>query len=138
MIQKARMRWNALLTFILSLFGFGTISCNMYGVPHGIFMADGIVTDSEHKPLQGMQVVIGAEDREFFFIQDTVYTTTDGKFHDSFHGEFPGNYCVVVVNDTSGVYESTTQSTNFIYTDSNKSFSWGTAYAIFEVTMQKK
>ena len=138
MIQKARMRWNALLTFILSLFGFGTISCNMYGVPHGTFMADGIVTDSEHKPLQGMQVVISAEDRGYYILQDTVYTTTDGKFHKSLYREIPGNYCTVVVNDTNGVYESATQSTNFIFTDSNKSFSWGTAHAIFEITLKKK
>ena len=139
MIKKAKLRWNALLTMILGLFGFGTFSCGMYGVPHvdGLDV-NGKVTDTDNRPLKNMQVVIDPEGK---YMLDTVYTSTDGTFHKYYRGWGDiGDYyhCTVVVNDLSGVYESTSQTANYVFVDDGGSFSMGTGHAHFNIQIEKK
>ena len=112
MKTKVRNWFNVFLGAVLGLMGFGCFSCGKYGVPTSDFIFEGQVTDENKKPLPKMQVVRrGAWDdesntRHWGELADTLYTDANGKFYEYLDDEFPINIHKVIVNDTSGVYQS--------------------------------
>lgn len=87
-------RWyNALLTTLLSLLGYGCESNSMdmygtpvveYGVPHADYIVKGVVTDEAGAPVEGIKTSL----KHFWMGQDTIYV--DGV--DSFQTDDTGYY----------------------------------------------
>ena len=113
MKTKMRKWFDVLLGAILGMFGLGCFSCGMYGVPTSDFIFEGQVTDENKKPLPRIQVVRrsgwgdDANNRHWSEFADTLYTDANGNFYEYLgDNEYPGKIHKVIVNDTSGVYQS--------------------------------
>lgn len=105
--NKFHVLLNSLLTALLGLF---SISCDMeclYGSPHADYDVSGEVTNQQGEPLESMQVAIKTTEAPYWF--DTVYTNAAGQYDIQIGlSSFGGDCLEVVVNDTTGEFESDT------------------------------
>ena len=79
-----------LIKIILPMLGVAAVdSCEVvgrveYGCPYADFRSNGVVTDGEDKPIQGIRVVVSAENPGNYTgepISDTVWTTHSGQYY---------------------------------------------------------
>lgn len=69
--------------FILALMGLSLVACRVeYGSPHAEFRAMGVVTDQEGQPINGIRVVMSAEDpnNNIKGPSDTLWTGAYGTY----------------------------------------------------------
>lgn len=112
--NSIRVCLNAVLTTLIGMFitsceegpkGGGVVE--MYGVPMAEYDVQGEVMNETNEPLKSMQVVVKANDE--YAWPDTVYTNEEGKYQCNYGITSFGEECVqVIVNDTTGEYESDT------------------------------
>ena len=112
--NSIRVCLNAVLTTLIGMFitsceegpkGGGVVE--MYGVPMAEYDVQGEVMNETNEPLKSMQVVVKANDE--YTWPDTVYTNEEGKYQCKYGITSFGEECLqVIVNDTTGEYESDT------------------------------
>lgn len=113
--NSIRVCINAILTTLVGMFitsceewsnGGGGTLC-LYGSPWAEYDVKGGVTSETNEPLKSMQVVVKAQDE--YAEPDTVYTNEEGRYQCNYGITSFGEECVqVIVNDTTGEYESDT------------------------------
>lgn len=112
--NSIRFCLNTILTTLVGMFitsckegpkGGGVVE--MYGVPMAEYDVQGEVMNETNEPLKSMQVVVKANDD--YAWPDTVYTNEEGKYQCKYGTTSFGEECLqVIVNDTTGEYESDT------------------------------
>ena len=112
--KSIRVCLNTILTTLVGMFitsceegpkGGGVVE--MYGVPMAEYDVQGEVMNETNEPLKSMQVVVKANDE--YAWPDTVYTNEQGKYQCNYGITSFGEECLqVIVNDTTGEYESDT------------------------------
>ena len=114
--NSIRFCLNTILTTLVGMFitscedgpngGGGGTLC-LYGSPWAEYDVQGEVTNETNEPLKSMQVVVKANDE--YAWPDTVYTNEEGKYQCNYGITSFGEECLqVIVNDTTGEYESDT------------------------------
>lgn len=111
-MKKIKNKYHLLVSSLLTtLLGFFGVSCGgqevLYGSPWAEYDVQGEVTNETNEPLKSMQVVVKANDE--YAWPDTVYTNEEGKYQCNYGiTSFGEEYLQVIVNDTTGEYESDT------------------------------
>lgn len=154
-----RRIWGSLLTAVLAMLGF---SCSegldddggnlilMYGTPTGEFQISGLVTDEQNGPVNGARVIsrtykYDGRDHEtehgyivdIAWYNDTTFTDAKGHYHLEKRGSFPYGEVMVVVQDPSGVYESTYKEVKLDYQGNADGWYVGKAEATANFTLKK-
>jgi len=112
MRTKVRNLLNAIAGTILAMLGFSSSSCEKivdapdeYGTPSADYKVLGTVTDTDGKPVKGIQVAIELKDKEsseVASLKDTVYTDASGIYESS-RNDWPGMISATVAfNDVDG------------------------------------
>ena len=102
--MKARIltRFNALLTFLLGLFGFGMTACLVkYGVPHAELDVSGTITNQKEERLEEICVTIKQEGNQ---VLPRTYTNEMGRYKEQGNIHMPQSTIDIIVEDPSGVY----------------------------------
>ena len=124
--MKARMltRFNAFITFVIGLLGFGLTGClKKYGVPEPPIIAEygcpyatleikGKVTDEVAKPLENIRVVTHSRYTDEGM---ETYTDENGNYRFDRAQSFPIDSVDIIATDTAGVYASDSVRTEVIY-----------------------
>ena len=115
---------NSLIGLLISVLGFGTISCGKkygvepvvaeYGVPYATIEATGTVTDEEKKPIENIRVTVSAQG-----VYSEAYSDKEGAYQTTDNGAFPVEYVDVIATDTAGIYQADTVRVKMEYDDSN-------------------
>ncbi len=143
---KLRIWVNSLIGFILGLFGISCFSCAMYGVPTGDLVFKCNVSNETNEPLKGMQVVrrggwkdgAGRMNWDEWAEADTLYTDEEGNVYRFRKGEFPVTLQKVIVNDTTGEYQSDSTIFEVKYKGGYGSWYEGTATLDAKFTLRKR
>ena len=151
--MKIKMRqWiNVLLGLILGCMGYGcdrpkkygVLEPNIateYGVPIAALIYEGQVTNEDEEPLPNMQIVHrgGWDDKSWDDWTDTVYTNSQGAYHQSLQGIFPVNKHKIIVNDTAGVYKSDSIVTTVDFSGGDGEWDKGNGYLKADFKLKKK
>lgn len=109
-LKDLRQKYNNLLQRFIRLFSLSSVAFVLtacYGCPYSEYEVQGDVYDEDGKPLQCMQVVVSTYDDFSYEMPDTVYTDKAGHYHVHYSVTSFGGDCVeVIVNDTTGNYDS--------------------------------
>ena len=141
---KLRIWVNSLIGIILGLFGISCSSCVMYGVPTGDLAFKCNVSNEANEPLKGMQVVRRGgwkDDAGTMYWKhwaDTLYTDEEGNVYQLRKGEHPLTLHKVIVNDTTGEYQSDSTITEVKYKGGDLSWYEGKATLETNFTLHKK
>lgn len=158
---------NWALAGLMSLLGFSSCEENnmmpeygtpypMYGTPHAEFIVSGKVTDTKGNGLQGIQVVIPSVDHHqkatstFIpdqsvitrYINDTLYTQTDGSFNYPYGG-FPSNDSINIKMKFEDVsenpsFETDSAKVTFFSSDLQGENGWNAGTAQKEIKIKLK
>ena len=144
MKTKLRIWINTMIGVILGLFGIGCFSCGMYGVPTGDLAFRCNVADEANKPLKGKQVVRyggwkdGAGTMYWNYWADTLYTDAEGNAYHLYKGRDPMTLHKVIVNDTTGEYQSDSAIYEVKYKGGHGAWNKGKAVLETKFTLRKK
>jgi len=129
MKAKILTRFNALLTFLLGLLGFGLTDCAKkygvpveYGVPHATLEVNGKVTGEDAEPLENIRVVANykfQDSKESLF--EDVFTDENGNYQIGRIVIMPRDSIDIIATDTSGVYDADSVRVGVTYDRSNVS-----------------
>ena len=132
---------------VLGLLGYGCKEeqvRTMYGVPSGDLTFESQVTNEANDPLEGIQVIRygGWKDSAgtMFWEEwaDTLYTNADGKVHKEYTGDIPVTLHKVIVNDTSGKYQSDSVIAEVTYKDGEGAWYSGKATLKTDFVLKNK
>ena len=115
-----------------------------YGVPYAEFELTGSVKNEDDEALQNIQIVRrggwkdGAGNKYWEQWADTLYTNADGDFYRLYRGDFPLEFCMVIANDTAGVYASDSTETTVTYSGGDGYWNSGKGDLKADFVLKKK
>ena len=138
MKAKLLSRVNALIAFVLGLFGFGCVSCVKYGVPHADFDLSGNISNQESQPVSNIQVRL--KDARSLAPVGEVYSDAEGMYHLAANDLFTMNEVDILVTDTAGIYASDSVRVTVVYSKEgvNKNDRWDEGKATIHHDFQLK
>ncbi len=147
MKTKLKIWMNVLLGAFVGMLGYGcddSSRSGMYGTPTGDLVFKSHVSNEANESLEGVQVVQqggwkdGAGTMYWERWADTLYTDAEGNVYKLYQGDIPLPYHKVIVNDTTGEYQSDSIITEVKYTGGDGSWNSGRATLDVNFTLSPK
>ena len=151
MKAKILTGFNAILAFLLGLFGFTGCEpmqkygpATEYGCPYATFEASGKVTNEKSQPLENIRVRIHPQWDQYGYQEDydKIYTNANGEYSLNMSYIFPVDSVDIILDDTTGVYQSDSVRVEVEYdkskVDSSDHWNEGTASVHKDFRLKKK